>query len=180
MALAPYWKKAVIIDTPSTCGEVQGKLAASLRRWAFVRDDTPQIIGRVRGNRITLRVVPRVRDPRNPEFHGVISATSDGGARVSGVVQTSTPYRFIAVPAVTLLAGVSLAVLVARVAAGDSLLHPFFFVAVAFALCLAVAVLFVPGLQPEDLDLNAEAMLAWLETGVGGNVVPADVVNADD
>lgn len=169
MALAPYRKQAVIVTTASDCDEVRAKLSSSLKRWVLVRQSQPQIVGSMRANRITLRVAPLVPDLRNFEFRGTIVPDERGGTRVAGVFQTSTPYRFFAIPAAILLAAGSVAVVAARVAAGDSVLHPFFFLALAVFFCVGVAMYLLPALQPEELERNSEAILAWLEAAVGGS-----------
>ena len=143
-----------------------------MRRWVFVRQAEPQISGRVRGNQIILRVHPLVTDVRNPEFRGTIAPDERGGTRVTGVLQTSAGYRFFAVPAVILFAAGSVAIVATRVAAGDSILHPFFFLAIGIFVCVGAAMQLVPALQPDELDRNGDAIVAWLQSTIGDTAHP--------
>lgn len=168
LSAGPYGKRAVELITNRGCGEVASSLQSE-RRWfrALPPSGEYRVLGNVEGHAIRLVVQVDHRDYRQFEFRGTLEPIPAGGTRVHGVIQTHPAYRWIIVPILALATVALMTLLAVRVAQGDSLLHPFFFTALAIVGLVGTATDVVPALMPETFEGSGEAIIAYLEEKVG-------------
>ena len=168
LSAGPYGKRAIELITDRACSEVATSLESE-RRWfrALPPSGAYRVLGNVEGPAIRLVVQVDHRDFRKFEFRGTLEPIPAGGTRVQGVIQTHPAHRWIIVPIMALATVALITLLAVRVAHGDSLLHPFFFTALAIVVLVGTATDAVPALMPETFEGSRQAIIAYLEEKVG-------------
>jgi hypothetical protein len=170
----PYGKRTVTVSSSRDCEAVRRDLQSE-RRWfrTYPPEGEYVVRGDLEGDRVRLVVMADHRDDRRLEFRGSIEPTADGGTQVSGVMQTHPGYRWFVVPTLAVMTLGLVTFLAFRVADGGSLLHPFFFTAITLGWFVGTLTAVVPVLLGDTFEGSADAIVAYLEQKVGGEVTVA-------